>query len=249
MIILYDEKIIFIHIPKCGGTSISHSLDFDARWNDLFIGGTEYGESDEILIWSRRYGLRKHSTASEIKKALGDDAYQAFMKIAVVRNPIDRFVSAYNFLLYKISSKIIWAKPDIERYGLQKYPIDINHFIRSDFIHDYVFNPQEWKTTRFDGVLEDRAPDLIKSFMPQCNFLDFDEMAHSRFKLLKLEDLINEPALLSETLFSRNISLAKKNVTPKNIFLASDLSKSSYEILMELYCDDFKKLNYFTRSH
>jgi hypothetical protein len=64
--------IVFIHIPKTGGTSVSN------------------------LLYGKRAG---HYTASEIRDWLGEDGFQSMKTFAVVRNPVDRLISAYKFIL------------------------------------------------------------------------------------------------------------------------------------------------------
>lgn len=63
-------KVIFIHIPKAGGTSVASQL----------------------------YGKRAgHSTAAQFQDVLGKEAFNALFSFSVVRNPYDRIVSAYHF--------------------------------------------------------------------------------------------------------------------------------------------------------
>jgi hypothetical protein len=63
-------KVIFIHIPKAGGTSVATKL----------------------------YGKRAgHSTAAQFQGALGKDVFNSLFSFSVVRNPYDRIVSAYHF--------------------------------------------------------------------------------------------------------------------------------------------------------
>ncbi len=65
------RKIIFIHIPRTGGTSIAKS------------------------IFGRRCG---HFYASEIAEKLGSEVFNNFVSFTITRNPYDRLISAYEFL-------------------------------------------------------------------------------------------------------------------------------------------------------
>jgi hypothetical protein len=68
---LFDETgIALIHIPKTGGTSLSHAL---------------YGRG----IWHRRW--------DQIRDA-DPTGFERWLKVAVIRNPVDRFVSAFAYL-------------------------------------------------------------------------------------------------------------------------------------------------------
>src|ERR671918_1169665 len=62
-IVCRSRKFIFVHLHKCGGTSVEQAFAPHARWNDLVIGSTFWGELLQPL-YKRRYGLTKHSRAS-----------------------------------------------------------------------------------------------------------------------------------------------------------------------------------------
>ena len=70
-----ERALIFVHIPKTGGTSIHKALDLpDPR---------------------RAAGLRKHHPATEIAAHFPDERWQNAFKFAFVRNPYTRLVSHY----------------------------------------------------------------------------------------------------------------------------------------------------------
>ncbi len=71
--ISYERKVIFVHIPKCGGTSIDRS--------DIFEGGIH------------RHG---HPKFLYFKKILGSNISQ-FRLLTLVRNPWDRLASAFHW--------------------------------------------------------------------------------------------------------------------------------------------------------
>lgn len=73
------KKIIFIHIPKNAGTSIIKSKEL------------EFSE-----VQHRTYKFYKNYYKSQ---------WNDFLKVAIVRNPWDRFVSCYN---YAIMEKSYW---------------------------------------------------------------------------------------------------------------------------------------------
>lgn len=64
------SKVVFIHIPKAAGTSISE------------------------VLYGKRNG---HLRAENVKKVLGEELYNKKYSFSVTRNPYDRLVSAYNF--------------------------------------------------------------------------------------------------------------------------------------------------------
>lgn len=71
MIISEEKKLIFIHIPRTGGTSIRQLFDFPL--------------------------LGFQTKAADLKAKLGD-RWGEYFKFGIVRNPWDRLVSQYMFL-------------------------------------------------------------------------------------------------------------------------------------------------------
>jgi len=43
MILSNSKKYIFVHIPKCAGTSITRAIAPSCEWNDIILGSTEFG--------------------------------------------------------------------------------------------------------------------------------------------------------------------------------------------------------------
>lgn len=66
----HNLKSIFIHVPKCGGTSIEHVLQ-----NESFVHEKHY-----------------HTSHRELNKN-----YNSYYKFAFVRNPYDKIVSEYKW--------------------------------------------------------------------------------------------------------------------------------------------------------
>ena len=74
------NKIIFLHIPKTGGTSLSHTI----RKHPFFIGSKAYHD---------------HKKISEFKKIVPTSRFKRCFKFTCVRNPFSMLVSLYNFIL------------------------------------------------------------------------------------------------------------------------------------------------------
>jgi hypothetical protein len=87
----HENKFIFIHIPRTGGTSI-----------EFGIGKDMWKEKPE----------EKHMSASQTKEKCGDEVWEEYFKFSFVRDPWERVVSLwktryyglfgnlYDFLLY-----------------------------------------------------------------------------------------------------------------------------------------------------
>lgn len=96
MIISHKHKFIFIAVPKTGTHTIRNILrpfldDNDIEQCSLF----EHKKSPFEAFQQVNHG---HFTAQQIKEQVGDDIWNSYYKFAFVRNPYDRFLSAYFFL-------------------------------------------------------------------------------------------------------------------------------------------------------
>ena len=78
MILSYNPKLIFIHLPKTGGTSFTHGL------RPYLKGKVVYG-SQQNPDW------KHHVRAKDFKSRLPD--YDDFFTFTIVRNPYDRIYS------------------------------------------------------------------------------------------------------------------------------------------------------------
>ena len=82
MPIFHSYKTVFIHIPKCGGSSVEKAFDINTRKNDTFCSDTMFGENSQ------------HYTYDEILCKSKKDVSKYF-SFAFVRNPWSRLVSEY----------------------------------------------------------------------------------------------------------------------------------------------------------
>ena len=102
--ISHEHKCIFVHIPRCGGTSIEVNLH-----------GRDWFKDDRTT---------KHliaSTAKEIYEPYWDD----YFKFSFVRNPWDRMVSMSKFT-YFYGVRIKASKIRFGQYFNKNYPLEID---------------------------------------------------------------------------------------------------------------------------
>ena len=106
LVISKKNKLIFFHIPKNAGTSISNALlkneiyyypwvitskilkKFKQRTDNFFFDNVQ----KKIFLFT------SHETVAKIEDKISENIFNNYFKFAVVRNPYSRFVSRYNYL-------------------------------------------------------------------------------------------------------------------------------------------------------
>ncbi len=77
-----SDDIIFVHIPRCGGTSIRSAL-----------------AAPEHFKTAIPTAAKSHDTAAQAREIIGQDAWDRAWTFTVVRNPWDRLISLYYLCL------------------------------------------------------------------------------------------------------------------------------------------------------
>jgi len=105
LVISKKNKLIFFHIPKNAGTSVSNLLlkdeNFYYPWVILSKILRKFKKTDNFFFdnfQKKIYLFTSHETVKTIEKKISSEIYDNFFKFAVVRNPYSRFVSRYNYM-------------------------------------------------------------------------------------------------------------------------------------------------------
>jgi hypothetical protein len=118
MLLSIEKKFLFVHVPKTGGTSVARALDPWvvhpplSAWNKLL--SRFHLQKDPA-----RVRLRVHGSLTDAYAQLPDDFSDSLFKFGFVRNPWDRLVSEYSFILARENHprhRVVKALPDFLAY-------------------------------------------------------------------------------------------------------------------------------------
>jgi hypothetical protein len=185
---IWDAPLIFIHIPKAAGSSI---LQTGVAFTRGHVGYAFYEK------W-----LPKGRTMPRT--------------FAVVRNPYDRFISAYMYL----------RNADVNYIDLRYRK---RYMIQSKSIDDFV-----------DRFVQTPAMQNYLHFLPQVNFIKNIKGELSVNEILRFETLNSEWApFAAQHSLASHMAHQKKGSAKR-----PTLSKHSLDVLRSIYSDDFSCLNY-----
>jgi hypothetical protein len=154
--ISHKHKFIFIHIPKCGGTSIERAL---LREHGL-AGSLTKDQKKEFGLYYAHNGIHvQHQKIDEY-----DDIYEKkYFTFAFVRNPWEKLLSEYFYILENKSNSDFYSKfPSFKHFVLHD---GIEERFYRNYAHDipqidFILNIKKNKLTNFVGRLESLQQDF-----------------------------------------------------------------------------------------
>jgi|TARA_R110000744_G_scaffold110231_7_gene207990 hypothetical protein len=81
----HDKELIFIHIPKTAGISVTECL---------------VGLENETV----EYAAGGHATTIDVRRKIGDETYEKYFSFSVIREPYDWLVSLFEYRYQAIST-------------------------------------------------------------------------------------------------------------------------------------------------
>lgn len=207
------NKLIFIHIPKCGGTSVENSLNIIEK-------GKYWGFDKNISKKIKFPHELQHMPFDAYKKLITNlKNYKVF---AFVRNPFDRAISLYKDTKFK--------RPDIRKYLKLNNQFSFNDFLikikKSKHIHhkNQIYflkksNLNKIKILRFENFESE-----FKSFLNDCN----------------LKTQIKKSNLSKKQIFERNLSFYKNKDNIKLVQQKFSDDLKFFEYSFDSFCSDQK---------
>ena len=273
----HELKAIFIHLPKCGGLTVQNILEQYYGFNTVFFSHENHEQfvdirdNSELLLdvgqskvekclQFNKMGFLRYYMSSEIhaeKANVTQEQWNSYYKFTFIRNPYDRFVSAWKYLLRikkckdskkkteQIETKQIETE-QIETEQIDNSPISLNKFIglkyqcdEYSFFHafitqyDHLLNTNNVLDIDFFGKFENLNRDLVDVLIT----LGITNIVHEKFILndYKVNNNSNNQSYYSY--------YNDENITIINNLLESDfkyLGFTKYNTLTEMVNDSNK---------
>ena len=123
IVISKKNKVIFFHLPKNAGTSISNLLlkneSYYFSWVILSKILRRFSKKDNFFFdnfQKKIHFFRSHETVKSIQNKISSKIFDNYFKFAIVRNPYSRFVSRYNYTKLVTKNKNIKFSEFVKEY-------------------------------------------------------------------------------------------------------------------------------------
>ena len=123
IVISKKNKVIFFHLPKNAGTSISNLLlkneSYYFSWVILSKILRRFSKKDNFFfdnLQKKIHFFRSHETVKSIQNKISSKIFDNYFKFAIVRNPYSRFVSRYNYTKLVTKNKNIKFSEFVKEY-------------------------------------------------------------------------------------------------------------------------------------
>lgn len=138
-----EIDVLFVHIPKTGGTTITYSIAKNV-YKEEFNKYVNNGKKSNFILGLYNYNERRvikrskrkaHGTALEYRNILGEEVYNKHYSFAFIRNPFEQIRSLFLQLTYMNIKQNPRFKPyktmTFEEFimGSGKYSMEGNDFL------------------------------------------------------------------------------------------------------------------------
>jgi hypothetical protein len=214
MVVDWEKRFVFIHVPKTGGTSIQAALGREKPGKflrKLYSLGVPAPPAIAAVSWATKHETYEEWLARfQTRTGRDEKAARELLPIMFCRHPVSRFLSLHRFLLKSKSREF----PDI--------PEDINRFATV--------------------ALDPNSPyeSNIRSLRPQVDFLP----RHGKVEIGKFETLeLDFAKIFSKFGINRSLPRLNTS-RPKSAAQDQELSATSLRALCDFYAEDFRAFGY-----
>lgn len=239
MIISNSRKFIFVHVHKTAGSALKLALQPHLAWNDLVLGGTPLGEAVND-IYHDVFKLHKHSTIAEISKVCGPEIVESYYTFSIVRDPLARTVSLYNYIadLFRVEGRTMGIDHDEMRVAAREQNPKYAHHIL------------EWSASRAYYSSENfsdfiRSPELAEDigFRPQIEALQSRDRKLMVDQVFKHEHLLRDLPRIWDRVGCRFL-LPVWNRPKVQKLKPENVSADDCDFLRRRFVDDYRAFDY-----
>jgi len=178
-----DKKVLFLHIPKTGGTTVENVF-YRNGW-DVSLTGYNGDYVDHIESGGNRSYSLTHLPVETLDKLLDGEKFDEIF--TVVRHPVDRMVSEYNFRIEdraRLGEFDEWFEWAIAQYEKDPWFNDNHMRPQEDYIN-YLVN---W--VKLEDGMESLFAKLSESLEEPVIFRN--ERSNPSMKVMKVENVSPE---------------------------------------------------------
>jgi hypothetical protein len=238
LIISNHHRFVYLHIHKCGGTSVEVGLEPHLAWNDLLLGSTEFGEVASEYYQSR-FGLNKHSWLTDVERVCGKQMLASYYLFANVRHPAARVCSLYNYvggMLGKLERETGVSLTDL-RKDFEKYLYE--HY----WVLGWAATQAFVKTSSFSGFLRHPALEEDAGYLGQAVRLR-TRLGTLPVQVFRLEDQLNDMCAVLYERFGFSLKIPHENRSVEKLVDRSDLGAEDNRYIHERFREDFDLFGY-----
>lgn len=236
VIISSSRKFIFLHLHKTGGGSVTTVLEPFLDDTDLVLHHSfDRLPRRQRLRFIQYRGLAKHSPAIDVMRVIDADLWRDCFKFAIVRNPIDRTISFYNFCSDQHKKRSEFSVRHLAFHTWQGKDDDplrwpgIRAFQATTSFREFIRHPEALRDT---------------AMLPQ-----FRSLCDARGQLAvdfvgRYEQFNDDLAAIQRKIGLPEIVATPENVTKSQLVSRADVTPDDRQYLKKLFEVDFETFGY-----
>jgi Sulfotransferase family len=188
VMISFQKRFLFVHIPKTAGNSIQSVLRNYSEDELVTLRGEQDG-IERFGLRNPKYKIKKHSTLAEYRSALGETQFGNLYRFTCVRNPWDRMVSYYFTPTQKAEA---WDRKKFRK--IISRALSVADYLRLNKGEGDPFGNVDY-VMRFENLADDfrtvcAALDISPTILPQYN--RSNRKHYSKYYDDELRELVGE---------------------------------------------------------
>ncbi|MGR3722843.1 sulfotransferase family 2 domain-containing protein [Abyssibius alkaniclasticus] len=241
MIISNSRKFIFVHIHKAAGTALKVALQPHLAWNDLVIGGSQFGDA-VAPAYETHFGLTKHGGIQQIIDQCGAALVKDYFSFAIVRDPVARSVSLYNYIaeFFRYKGQSLGLQHDDLVIAARQEQLEMTPNLK--FL-DWPATRAYYLSPNFSDYIRSKELESDSGFQLQIDALQNQSGTLMVDKVIKYEALLRDLPALWDKIGTR-FMLPVENRPKFYRQPLADVSDDDRAFLRTRFADDYLALDY-----